>query len=55
MVSVERILCEIKSWFDYVFCFADSVDVEANRISLLVGIGKLVCIFFQFSNAGYDV
>ena len=55
MVSVERIICEIKSWFYYVFCFAYSVDVEANGIRLLVGIGKLVCIFFQFSNAGYNV
>ena len=41
--------------FIYVFYFADSIDVEANGISLLVGFGKLVCIFFQFSNAGYNL
>ena len=46
----------IKVGFIYIYImFANSVVIEANGISLLGWIGELVCIFFQFSNAGYNV
>ena len=55
MVSIGRIIWEDGSWLYLCTQFADSVVIEANRISILVGIGKLICIFFQFSIASYSM
>lgn len=55
VVSVGKIIWENGGWFYLCTLFADSVVIEANRISILVGIKKLICIFFQFSIASYSM